>query len=92
MPFERGNETMQDTANSEDTPEEASSQAAEVAQFVEYGIRSQMKDRPYLTMAAAFGIGYVLGGGMPRFAMRAIGAAGARYAANRFLKNLFNGS
>ena len=83
---------MQDTTKTEDVEsEDVQSKASEIAQFVEYGIRSQMEDRPYVTIAAAFSLGYVLGGGLPRFAVRALGAAGARYAATKVMRSLLNG-
>jgi hypothetical protein len=87
---------MQDATHTEDTStesrsteEEESSPLSEIVDFVEFGIRAQMKERPYVAMGAALGIGYVLGGGLPKFAVKALGAVGIRYAASKFMKDMF---
>lgn len=86
---------MQDATHSESESTETSSTEGspftEVVEFVELSIRGQMKERPYVTMAAALGLGYVLGGGLPKFAVKALGAVGMRYAAKRFIKDMFPG-
>lgn len=53
---------------------------------VESGVREQMRERPYAVLGAAFGLGYVLGGGLPRMAVRALGAMALRYAAFEALR------
>ena len=85
---------MQDATHSEETSTgssntEESNPLSEVVDFVEFGIRAQMKERPYVAMAAALGLGYVLGGGLPKFAVKALGAVGLRYAASKFMKDMF---
>lgn len=60
--------------------------ARQVAEFVETGVRHQMEERPWATLAAAFGLGYVLGGGLPKMAARAVTAVGIRYAALQLLR------
>ena len=87
---------MQDATHSETTSTESSSSSessplSEVVEFVELGIRSQMKERPYVAMGAALGLGYVLGGGLPKFAVKALAAMGVRYAASKFMKDMFPG-
>jgi hypothetical protein len=88
---------MQDATHSETTTEssgsdqEESSPLGEIAEFVELGIRTQMKERPYAVLAAGLGLGYVLGGGLPKFAVKAIGAVGLRYVATKYFKNMFPG-
>ncbi len=87
---------MQDATHSETTSTESSSSAegsplSEVVEFVELGIRSQMKERPYVAMGAALGLGYVLGGGLPKFAVKALAAMGVRYAATKLMKDMFPG-
>lgn len=87
---------MQDATHSETTSTQSSSSAegsplSEVVEFVELGIRSQMKERPYVAMGAALGLGYVLGGGLPKFAVKALAAMGVRYAATKLMKDMFPG-
>jgi hypothetical protein len=70
---------------------EESSPLSEIVEFVELGIQTQMKERPYVVMAGALGLGYVLGGGLPNFAVKALSAVGLRYVATKYLKNMFPG-
>jgi hypothetical protein len=43
-------------------------------------VTEQARSHPYRTIAAAFGLGYVLGGGVPKFVMRLAGVALVRVA------------
>ncbi|HTY16590.1 MAG TPA: hypothetical protein VMH82_02570 [Myxococcota bacterium] len=44
-------------------------------------LRQQMHDRPYLTMAACVGVGWMLGRALPLRALVAVGGLAARAAA-----------
>lgn len=57
-----------------------------VGEMVQSGVREQMHERPYAVIGAAFGLGYVLGGGLPRVAVRAVTAMALRYAAYEALR------
>lgn len=48
-------------------------------------VRRQASIRPYTTLASAFGIGYVLGGGVPKWALRALYVAGGRMIVNALI-------
>ena len=72
---------MQDATTTEETSTDTSATEsnplAEVVEFVEYGIRSQMKERPYVTLGLGFLAGYVLGGGLSlKVGTLLLGAAG----------------
>lgn len=54
-------------------PRELASAAADI-------VTEQARAHPYRTIAAAFGLGYVLGGGVPKFVMRLAGIALVRVA------------
>jgi hypothetical protein len=41
-------------------------------------LKFQAQHRPYMTLAAAFAVGYVLGGGVPWWAVRAATSIGGR--------------
>lgn len=41
-------------------------------------LKFQAEHRPYMTLAAAFAVGYVLGGGVPWWAVRAATSIGGR--------------
>jgi hypothetical protein len=53
---------------------------------VESNVRNHMRERPYAVVGIAFGVGYVLGGGLPRMAIRALSAMALRYAAFEALR------
>jgi hypothetical protein len=57
-----------------------------LGEMVESGVRGHMRDRPYAVIGAAFGVGYVLGGGLPKMAVRAATAMAIRYAAFEALR------
>jgi hypothetical protein len=63
-----------------------------VAGEAEVRIREQMQERPYVVLTAAFGAGYVLGGGVPVFAARIMAAIGLRFAANEVVRQLVQSS
>jgi hypothetical protein len=46
-------------------------------------VRNRMEQRPYATLAAAAGVGYVLGGGVPTMLMRVLAGIGGRMAVER---------
>ncbi|HET6583264.1 MAG TPA: hypothetical protein VFG69_07450 [Nannocystaceae bacterium] len=48
-------------------------------------IAEQAREHPVRTLGVAFGVGYVLGGGLPRFAVRLAGAALLRTAGRAML-------
>lgn len=48
-------------------------------------IAEQAREHPVRTLGVAFGVGYVLGGGLPRFAVRLAGAALLRTAGQAVL-------
>lgn len=45
---------------------------------VQQELKFQAQNRPYTTLAAAFAVGYVLGGGVPWWAVRAATSIGGR--------------
>lgn len=47
---------------------------------LERAVRAQLEERPYATLAAASGLGYVLGGGLPTAASRMLFGIGGRLA------------
>jgi hypothetical protein len=55
-------------------------------------VASQIEQRPYLTLGVAAALGYVLGGGLPRYAVSLVGAVGLRAALDRFLGSLTSGN
>jgi hypothetical protein len=54
-------------------------------------LRERMRTQPYATIAAAAGIGYVLGGGLSPSMVRLLVAAGGRIALQGFLHRLAAG-
>ena len=52
-------------------------------------LRDQLERRPYVTLGAAAGIGYVLGGGVPKFVVRLAAGIGLRFAAYEIVKEVF---
>lgn len=64
--------------------------AASLAREAERVLESATAREPYLSAAAAFGIGFLLGGGLPRGAATMLAGAGARLAAARFGEEIFN--
>lgn len=63
---------------------------------LERQVREQLEARPYATLAAATGVGYVLGGGVPVMLSRMLFGVGGRLAfvllANRLRDNLASAS
>lgn len=51
-------------------------------------IAEQTRRHPVRTLGIAFGVGYVLGGGLPRFVVKLAGAALLRSAGNALLDRL----
>lgn len=71
--------------------EEARELAADVNELVEEStdfLRDQAIQRPYVTLASAFGAGYVLGGGVPLWAVRALIAVGGKMAVSAIVTEL----
>ena len=48
-------------------------------------LRERLEQRPYVTLAAAAGVGYVLGGGLPTSLLRVLLGVGGRIAFERAL-------
>ncbi len=63
---------------------------------LERRVREQLEARPYVTLGAASGLGYVLGGGLPKTFSRMLFGVGGRLAfvllANRLRDNLASAS
>lgn len=51
-------------------------------------LRHQLERQPYATLAVASGVGYVLGGGMPRAALRMLIDVGGRLAVGHVIARL----
>jgi hypothetical protein len=51
-------------------------------------IETQVRVRPITTLVAAFGVGYVLGGGLPKIATRFAGLVGFRLMSEKVLREL----
>ena len=62
--------------------------ADEIGQF----LREQTERRPYVSLAAATGIGYVLGGGIPSRLTGFLFGLGSRFAVGMFLPELIGGA
>lgn len=65
--------------------------ASDVSEMVEEAtdfLRDQAIQRPYVTLASAFGVGYVLGGGVPLWAMRALIAVGGKIAVSAVMQEI----
>lgn len=56
---------------------------AKVLEMLEREIHHQIEVRPYTTLAVAAAAGYVLGGGLPDWAMRLAWTVGSRVAMGR---------
>jgi len=63
-----------DEPESDDEPFDPMMLAASAADLVS----AQARSHPYRTLGIAFGVGYVLGGGLPRFVVRMAGMAALR--------------
>ena len=50
--------------------------------------RERVETQPYATLAAVFGAGWILGGGLPLRAVVFVGGLGARIAAQELLRSL----
>ncbi len=59
---------------------ELATDLGELMEETECFIRDQAIHRPYVTLGAAFGIGYVLGGGLPKWLVRSLVAVGGKVA------------
>jgi len=55
-------------------------------------LRARMRRQPYATLAVAAGVGYVLGGGMPPFVLRALLGFGGRVAIDNLIAQLATGA
>jgi hypothetical protein len=76
------NEHEEDEPHTEDDEHRAVDELANPIGDVLQVVAEQARNHPVRTLGAAFGIGYVLGGGMPSFAMRLLGIAMMRSAAS----------
>ena len=52
-------------------------------------LRSHVEQRPYVTLGAAAAMGYVLGGGLPRWMVKLGFAVGGRMLVDRLLTDVF---
>lgn len=71
--------------------DEAKELASDVNELVEEAtdfLRDQAIQRPYVTLASAFGAGYVLGGGVPLWAVRALLAVGGKVAVSAIITEM----
>jgi hypothetical protein len=78
---ERGREAYRDAQHLASTVEQA---VDEIGQF----LRDQAEERPYVSLATAAGIGYVLGGGVPSRLTGFLFGLGSRLAVEMFLREL----
>lgn len=60
----------------------------EVAMALAAELEENVRARPLVTLGAAFGVGYVLGGGVPNFVLRAGGVVALRFMASRAMSEL----
>jgi hypothetical protein len=63
--LERSRELSQGAAGIAKDAQGLAGVARDITADAEAALREQLKERPYLTLGAAVGIGYVLGGGIP---------------------------
>lgn len=61
---------------------------ASIAMMLANRVTERMQAHPVSTLAAAFGVGYVLGGGLPRFAVRIGAAVAVRALSNELLRQI----
>lgn len=59
-----------------------------LVEVASHEIAEQARRHPVRTLGIAFGVGYVLGGGLPRFMVKLAGAALLRTAGNAMLDRL----
>jgi len=78
---ERGREAYREAQQLASTLEQA---VDEIGQF----LREQTERRPYVSLATATGIGYVLGGGVPSRLTGFLFGLGSRFAVEMFLREL----
>jgi len=78
---ERGREAYREAQQLASTLEEG---VDEIGQF----LRDQCEQRPYVTLATATAIGYVLGGGVPSRLTGFLFGLGSRFAVEMFLREL----
>jgi hypothetical protein len=82
---ERGKEAYKEAQALASTLEQA---VDEIGQF----LREQAERRPYVSLATAAGIGYVLGGGVPSRLTGFIFGLSSRFAVEMFLRELIGGA
>lgn len=82
---ERGREAYREAQQLASTLEQA---LDEIGQF----LRAQTERRPYASIAAATGLGYVLGGGVPLRLTGFLFGLGSRFAVEMFLRELIGGA
>jgi hypothetical protein len=73
-------ETTHSTTTSNGTahPDMGEQQQLNLLDTIQQEIKFQAQHRPYMTLAAGFAVGYVLGGGVPWWAVRAATSIGGR--------------
>jgi hypothetical protein len=82
---ERGKEAYKEAQALASTVEQA---VDEIGQF----LREQAEQRPYVSLATAAGIGYVLGGGVPSRLTGFVFGLSSRFAIEMFLRELIGGA
>ena len=82
---ERGKEAYKEAQALASTLEQA---VDEIGQF----LREQAERRPYVSLATAAGIGYVLGGGVPSRLTGFVFGLSSRFAVEMFLRELIGGA
>jgi ElaB/YqjD/DUF883 family membrane-anchored ribosome-binding protein len=73
-------EAIPPTQQISQSAEDLVSGGTELLKQAEELLRIQAEQRPYAVLGAALGVGYVLGGGVPAFAMRMLVNSGMRMA------------
>jgi hypothetical protein len=71
-------ETHSATNNGTPPPEMGEPQQLNLLDTLQQELKFQAQHRPYMTLTAAFAVGYVLGGGVPWWAVRAATSIGGR--------------
>jgi hypothetical protein len=66
------------TNNGTSAPDVGEQQQLNLLDTLQQELKFQAQHRPYMTLAAAFAVGYVLGGGVPWWAVRAATSIGGR--------------
>ena len=77
---DEGAESVPPTEQISQSAQDLVSGGTELFKQAEEMLRIQAEQRPYAVLGVALGVGYVLGGGVPAFAMRMLVNSGMRMA------------